>query len=463
MSASLEEKAEERNKKPLQAAAWLSLPAAWLSLLSAAQDLAAERLPDAASAGHAVYTLPPDKLAKAVALSHARTLLFFGDTAWVILLLGLLVFFGAGGAIRRWAGGITARRWLQGFLVAPAWLLILAVIELPAALIGQHIDLRFGLSVQGWASWFGDWGKSTALTVIFGTLALSALYLLMRRSPRRWWLWFWILTLPVEVFLVFLVPIVVDPLFDHFTPLEKSDPALVEQLERVAARGHLDIPPSRMFVMDASSKYTGLNAYVTGFGPSKRIVVWDNTIRLAPLDEILFVYGHEQGHYVLRHIAKGLAFYGALLLVFYWIAWRLMRGLIGRCEGAGGISSGARGISAGAGGILSVDDWDSVGLLLLLITVLGFFAEPVGNAFSRWEEHHADVYGQEVIHGLVADPQQTAVNSFQHLGEIGLDNPSPNPFVEFWTFSHPSISERAQFAAQYDPWRPGNKPQFVKE
>ena len=445
MGASLKEKAEERNKKPLQAAAWLSLPAAWLSLLFAAQGLAAERLP----AGQAVYTLPPDKLAKAVALSHARTLLFFGDTAWVILLLSLLVFFGAGGAIRRWAAGITPRRWLQGLLVAPVWLLILAVIELPAALIAQHIDLRFGLSVQGWPSWFGDWGKSTALTVTFGTLALSALYLLMRRSPRRWWVWFWILTLPVEVFLVFIVPIVVDPLFDHFTPLEKSDPALVQQLERVAARGHLDIPPNRMFVMDASSKYTGLNAYVTGFGPSKRIVVWDNTIRLAPMDEILFVYGHEQGHYVLRHIAKGLIFYGALLLIFYWVAWRLMRGLISRRDGAGGISS--------------IDDWASVGLLLLLVTVLGFFAEPVGNAFSRWEEHQADVYGQEVIHGLVADPQQTAVNSFQHLGEIGLDNPSPNPFVEFWTFSHPSISERAQFAAQYDPWRPGNKPQFVKE
>jgi Zn-dependent protease with chaperone function len=151
---------------------------------------------------------------------------------------------------------------------------------------------------------------------------------------------------------------------------------------------------------------------------------------------------------VLHHIAKGLVFYGALLLAAYWLMDRLMRGLIRRY--------GAR------WRVFAVEDWASVGLLLLLAMVLGFFAEPVGNAFSRWEEHQADVYGQEVIHGLVADPRQTALDSFQRLGEIWLDNPSPNPFVEFWTYSHPSTGERMEFAAHYDPWQPGRKPEFVQ-
>jgi STE24 endopeptidase len=374
-------------------------------------------------------------------------MLHFGGTAWVILALWLLVHFQAGEAIRAWAARFTPHRWLQGFLVAPVWLLILAAIELPAALVSQHLELRYGLSIESWAGWFADWGKSTVLTVVFGTLALSALYALMRGSPRRWWVWFWVITIPVEVLIVFVAPVLIDPLFNRFTPLEKADPALVAQLERVAARGGLEIPPDRMFVMDASRRVTGLNAYVTGFGASKRIVVWDNTLRLAPMEDILFTYGHEQGHYVLRHIAKGLIFFGALLLIFYWMVYRLMRGLIGRYGARRRISS--------------TDDWASVGLLLLLAVTLGFFGEPVGNAFSRWEEHQADVYGQEVIHGLVADPERTAVDSFQRLGEIWLDNPSPNPLVEFWTYSHPSTTERMEFAVQYDPWQAGRKPEFV--
>jgi STE24 endopeptidase len=94
--------------------------------------------------------------------------------------------------------------------------------------------------------------------------------------------------------------------------------------------------------------------------------------------------------------------------------------------------------------------------------VLGFFADPVANAFSRHIEHQADVYGEEVIHGLVADPQAAMTSSFQKLGELWLDPPHENPFVVFWTDSHPPIADRYRFAAQYDPWQPGHHPQFVR-
>jgi STE24 endopeptidase len=95
--------------------------------------------------------------------------------------------------------------------------------------------------------------------------------------------------------------------------------------------------------------------------------------------------------------------------------------------------------------------------------VLGFVAEPMGNAFSRMQEHEADVYGQEVIHGLVADPQQVATQDFQRLGEIWLDDPSPNRFVEWWMYSHPSTSERMRFAAGYDPWVDGREPRYFRK
>ncbi len=393
-----------------------------------------------------IYTLPPEKLAKAVELYQLHTAIHFGGTAWSILLLWLLLRRRVGAHVRSWAARHTASPWLQGFLVVPAWLLLLSAIALPVDLFAQHVERHFGLSVQSWPSWFGDWGKSLLLTLAIGTLVVSVLYWLMRRSPRHWWVWLWLLSIPFEIAAIFVIPVFIDPMFNHFSPLAKADPALVQQLEKVVARGHLDIPPSRMFLMDASTKSTGLNAYVTGIGATKRIVVWDTTIKAAPTDGIVFIYGHEQGHYVLNHIWKGILFTALLTLLFYWLTYRLMQGLI-RSRGH-------------EWHILATDDWASLGLLLLLFTVLGFLAEPIGNSFSRVQEHHADIYGQEVIHGLVANPQQTAANDFQLLGEVWLETPNPNPFVQFWTGSHPSTAERKLFAAHYDPWRPGQHPRY---
>jgi STE24 endopeptidase len=401
----------------------------------------------AAAVSDGVYTLPPDKLTKAVRLSQASMLAHFGGTALTILVLWLLVRGRAGEGIRNWAARFTNRAWVQGLLVAPVWLLILAAVNLPGSIFMAHVYRVYGISVEGWGLWLADLGKSSALTLLVGTVTLSALYALMRWSKRRWWLWFWILAIPFEILAVFIVPIMIDPLFDHFSPLIKSDPALVQQLERVAERGHLDISPDRMFVMDASRKVTAPNAYVTGFGASKRIVVWDTTIKDVPLDEILAIYGHEQGHYVLHHIYLGMLFSFAVMLVFFWIAYRVMGWMVQRFGHGWHIAA--------------VDDRASVGLLLLLVTILSFLAEPVGNAFSRWEEHAADVYGQEVIHGLVADPQEICERSFQRLGELWLDNPNPNPFVVFWSYSHPSTTERERFAAHYDPWVAGQHPKYV--
>lgn len=394
-----------------------------------------------------IYTLPPDKLAKAIALSHAQTLAYFGDTAWTIFVLWLLVRLRAGWNIRNLAARASQRPWVQGLIAAPVWLLILTLISLPVDLLMHRVNLGYGLSVEPWSMWWADLGKSTALTLVFGTVVLAVLYALLRHSPRRWWIWFWILALPVEVAAVFVIPVFIDPLFDHFSPLAQSDPALVNQLERVTARGHLSIPPSRMYVMNASAKVTGPNAYVTGFGASKRIVVWDTTIREMPSDEILGIYGHEQGHYVLEHIPKGLAFSAAILFVFFWVAYRGLGWLLRR--------HGDR------WHIPSLEDWSSLGLILLVVTVLSFFADPVGNAFSRHIEHQADVYGQEVIHGLVPSPQATMAEGFQHLGELWLDVPNPNRFVVFWTYSHPPTADRMRFAASYDPWAPEKHPRYM--
>jgi Zn-dependent protease with chaperone function len=198
--------------------------------------------------------------------------------------------------------------------------------------------------------------------------------------------------------------------------------------------------------MDASRRSTGANAYVTGLGASKRIVVWDTTLRIESPNEILFTYGHEQGHYVLHHIPKGIAFSAIVILLFYWIAFRLLRWLV-RVRGT-------------AWAIDAAESWSSLGLAILLAVVLGFLAEPIANTFSRAIEHQADVYGQEVIHSLVPDAPAATISSFCSDALVWLDDPSPNRFVEFWAYSHPSTEERAEFAAHYDPWLPGQNPRY---
>src|SRR5579862_4442782 len=130
------------------------------------------------------------------------------------------------------------------------------------------------------------------------------------------------------LFGVFLSPILVDPMFNKFEPLQQRNPALLEQLERVAARSGVSLPPERMFFMRASEKVTSLNAYVTGFGPSKRLVLWDTTIAASTPDELSGIFGHELGHYALNHIVLGVLLSAVMLLAGFFIgqhaAWWLL-------------------------------------------------------------------------------------------------------------------------------------------
>jgi STE24 endopeptidase len=394
------------------------------------------------------YSLAPDVLNRARSLYYWRTALDFGSTLWSILVLLAVLNFRWAARLGAWAASISRRPWLQGLCFAPLFLLLISILHLPLSILGHHISLSYAQSVQGWGSWFLDWTKALLLDLITGTVVLAVVFALIRHS-RRWWLWLWIISLPMQVLVVFVLPVVVDPMFNHFEPLAKTDPALVGQLERVVAKTGVSIPASRMFLMKASEKYTSSNAYVTGFGSSRRVVVWDNTLKNSPPDEILMIFGHELGHYLLHHIERGLAWGAVLSLFFLWIGSHFVRFLVLR------YGSGWH--------IASLEDWAATGVLLLALTILSFLAEPLANGISRAQEHQADVFGLEVVHGIVPDPQKVDAESFQRLGQESLDYPYPSPFVVFWTYTHPPIAQREAFAQNYDPWRPGDHPRYFSK
>lgn len=393
------------------------------------------------------YRLAPEKYEQAVAYSRARYRLYFVGFLYGLLILLIVLGARLAPRFRDWAERASARRFFQALVYAPLLLLTLGVLGLPTNMYGHWLSLKYEQSVQGWPSWFWDWTKGQLLGLVIGTILIWILYGVIRRSPRRWWFYFWLVSLPIIIFLQFVAPYVITPLFFKFEPLEQAQPALVTEIEKVVARGGLEIPRQRMFEMKASEKLKSVNAYVTGFGASKRVVVWDTTIGKMTIPQTLFVFGHEMGHYVLGHIIKGIAFFAAVLLVFLYLGYRGVHGLLRRW--------GER------WRIRAVDDWASLPALMLLLSLFGFLASPITNGFSRYHEHQADVYGLEVIHGIVPDSQRAAADAFQILGEINLADPNPSPFIKIWLYGHPPLNERIVFAQTYDPWSKGEPPQFV--
>ncbi len=431
------------------------------------------------------YTLPPDKLAKAIALGRIRNILGLVGSLWGLAVLWLLLATRAAAGLEVWARRVCRQRWLQGLLFFAVFLVITTLADLPLDIYAHSVSLRYGISVAGWGTWLGDLAKGLGLSLIFGPPILLFFNWIVRRWPRRYWLAAWAVTLPLLILSAFAEPLF-EPIFDQYEPLAKNHPALVAELEKVVARTGTNIPPDRMFLMKASAKSNGLNAWVSGIGATKRIVVWDTMADRLPEDEILFLCGHETGHYVLRHIPKGLAItavalffvYGACAGIAAWLArrfaarWRLISQ-----DFSPGIQMSAESMRALAPEVCASGDSPAIAsfsadraaplstragfiVLLFTISVAGFVLAPIDNTISRHYEHEADVYGQEAIHGIVPDPRKTAIAAFNALGEAWLDDPNPSPFIEFWTYNHPATQTRANFAAHYDPWANGGHGQF---
>ncbi|HPA17432.1 MAG TPA: M48 family metallopeptidase [Verrucomicrobiae bacterium] len=394
------------------------------------------------------YRLSPEKAREAARLYRIRKVLYATRITWGIAALLLLLELRIGARYRDWAEAVGRRSLLQAAVFVPLISISLGILNLPLGIYGHHLQMAYGFSVQGWPSWLWDWTKGQFIEIVLMTPLTWGFYAILRHAARRWWLLAWAGAVPVVVMLVFLQPLVIDPIFNKFEPLEVRRPVLAEQIEKVVHRAGLEIPRSRMFEMRASEKVTTYNAYVTGIGASKRVVVWDTTARDLPLPQILFIFGHEQAHYVLNHIWIGVGATLLGLLLCLWIAHRAIGFLL--------TLRGAR------WGIRGVSDWASLPALLLLASAMQFLAEPVGAGLSRCLEHQADIYALEIIHDLVPDSSQAAARAFQRLGEKALAVPNPDPLFVFWTSGHPPIAERIRFALAYRPWSEGRRPRYIQ-
>ena len=376
----------------------------------------------------------PEPSALAVRYHRSGNVLWAAATVLDLLLPAALLFGGLSARVRRVAERLArGRRFATIALYAVAYVLIQALVFLPlswyAGFVRQH---AYGLSTETAAAWLGDWAKAIAISAVAAALLLWIPYRLLRISPRRWWVWTGLLTAPLTVLAMIVVPVYIAPLFDDYGRMR--DRALEQRIARLAARA--GIPDSRIYEVRKSAETRQVNAYVTGFGGTKRIVLWDTLVdRLQP-DEVEFVVGHEIGHFVLRHTLTIIVAATLLATLSLWVVHRVAGWLIARFRERFGFDR--------------LDDVASLPLLALVGGVVMLAATPAALALSRWQEHEADRFGLEITRD-----NNAAARAFVRLQVDNLAVPRTGLLFRLWRGSHPDLADRIEFANRYSPWLRG--------
>ena len=398
--------------------------------------------PDAADAYSAFLHRPaaeagpvpvPEPSEKAVRFYNLGTRIWAART-----LLGLLV--PAVFLFSRWSarlGSLIRRHVTRPQLVIAlffwaVWILNF-VIELPLNYYSSFVRLhQFGLSNQTFAKWISDAFKEVFLSGFLGMLCVLLGFKLIRRFPKNWWLWGGLCAVPLMVISVFLKPIVFDPVFNDFSRMKNR--ALEKSILTLASKSGIE--GARVFEVNKSVDTKTVNAYVTGFFGTKRIVVWDTALARLSERELLFVMAHEMGHYVLGHVWKGnLAFLVCLLVALKLVATG-SRFTLNRFPNRLGFDQ----LSA----------VESLPLLVLWMQIASLILIPPGFAYSRHLEHEADRFALETTRDNVA-----GAVSFARMQQDNLAIPRPGVISRVWRATHESVARRIEFCNEYRPWEKG--------
>lgn len=366
-----------------------------------------------------------EEIARGRSYTRGRYILIFAGLGLRLGVLALLAFTPLSAALRDAALAVGRRPWVAVLLYAAAILAVLMAARFPLALYGGFLRERaWGLGTQSLAAWLGDYVKGAALLAVLVLPAALALWAVLRAAPGGWPWFAGAATALLAAVLTFLAPVVIDPLFHSFRPL--GDPALEREVRALAARA--GIPVDQVLEVDASRRTTKTNAYFTGLGRTKRIVLYDTLVKTAPPDEIRLVLAHEMGHWRHHHIWKGLALGAAAGFAAWGIAawalrWAAARPVF-RLAGPG--------------------DMAALALIALLLACLDAATLPLQNAISRAFEREADRTSLE----LTGDPA-AFIRSEVTLARTNLADVAPPRPIVWLLYTHPPVMERIAAAEAY--------------
>lgn len=331
----------------------------------------------------------------------------------------LLFFFG--GVLHRYndlIGGIAPSAVWSGVLFYLPLSFALLLLRTPFDLYSTfHIEKKYGFNTQTMGLWVADMAKSLLLAVLLNGALLLAVFWLIDRFPASWWLFAWIFLFAFSIFLLYISPCLIEPLFNTFTPI--ADSALEEEIRRLMQQAGIAV--SRVFTVDASKRSRHSNAYFSGIGHVKRIVLFDTLLQGNGAKEILAILAHEAGHWRKRHLLKKLAVMEALALVGLYLIFLLTQGsALSDLFGVEQPTMAAKILLAGFVG-----------------SIVCYPLQPLGNFFSRRQEVEADDFAVE----LTGDPRSLA-RSLVNLGRENLSNLHPHPLYATFHYSHPPLAQR---------------------
>lgn len=363
--------------------------------------------------------ISPETLDRTVAYTVDSSRFGLIESLFDDILLLLFLFGGILPVFDHWvltnAGGSFVVAGLVFFLPLT---LVQTVLSIPFDLYETfRLESRYGFNTTSMRLWFADLLKSTGLSLVISALLLSGAFALVKASPQRWWLWVWLFFALVTVVMMYLAPYVIEPLFNKFEPV--SEEGLEDEIKSLAERAGLRV--SRVMQVDASRRSRHSNAYFTGIGRVKRIVLYDTLLQQMTHREILAVLAHEIGHWKKGHIRNRLLLTEVGALAVSYLVWRLIDW-------------------GGLPGLIGLPDGSFAAQLVILGflgAIVSFPITPLSSWLSRRHEWQADRFATE----LSGDPEALA-SALVKLSKENLANLHPHPLYAAFYYSHPPVVER---------------------
>lgn len=349
-----------------------------------------------------------------------RHLLFIA--AFFYLLIWLILFLAGGWSVnlKQWLSTVTANYYLLVALYLVVFIIFMELVMLPLNFVSDFwLEHYFSLSNEKLTTWVLDELKGLFLSlVLFLPLAL-VIYYFIQLTSNFWWVYAAIIWSLYSVFIAFIAPIVIMPLFNKFEPLK--DEEMTEEIKKLARKAGLKI--TQVLVTDMSKRTKKANAYFAGVGRTKRVVLGDTLINNFSPSEILAVIAHELGHWAKGHINKNLYLNVAVGFVSFYLVDKFLNFGVDYFQ------------------LDNKTNIASFPLFILGFLLLSAVLMPAMNAISRYFETEADLFELE----LLRQPEAT-ISCFKKLGEQNLADPDPHPLIEFLFYSHPSLSKRIKRA-----------------
>ena len=352
------------------------------------------------------------------------------------IILIVFLFGGLFAIYNNWLASFELSFILSGILFFLLLSLASTILDIPFDLYGTFkIENRYGFNTTTPKTWITDFIKSLIISIIIMFIMGGIAFWVIKASPNYWWIWLWAFFLVFSLFLMYISPYVIEPLFNKFTPIAEEYEDLEEKIKQMLSK--VGIKVSRVFQMDASKRSKHTNAYFTGIGKVKRIILYDTLLQKMSKEEVLAVLAHEAGHWKKKHILKRIVISEILGFIGIYISFRILQT---------NWLTDIFNIEPSQSYIDSSTFFAKLVILGFIGSIISFPFTPISSFFSRKQERQAD----QMAVNLTGNPDGL-ISSLIKLSKDNLSNLHPHPFYAKLYYSHPPIVERLSNLKQMKP------------